>query len=441
MIRKPEPADPPHVENKCDDTDGKAYRRTDAGRCAEQRGQDRKHDIAEQTPERREQNRGAEDPVRGGIVGRRRTIGDTKEATHQRVGRRPSRAGRACAGRDDRLAHRAQVTTSTVASPAGASSAARLTSVAGDDAPAPTSAPGAPESGSVGVTSLARLPGTERTRRFRPQLRWELIGCGLHGHVLVGTDARTVRPEDHLFVRYADGLRWYRCLRCDSWLPLAAPASAPNPYPPARGDIQLPLRGKPLRDRYVLRLIALDRVVHFLVLAALAVAIILFANDQKELRGDYTRFLNVLQAGVGGPFFDANHNGLLRELNHLVSLSSGKLYLYGSAIAAYAAINAFEAVGLWRARRWAEYLTLLEVSVLLPLEIYELTLKISYLKIITLVLNIAVVSYLLLAHRLLGIRGGGHTNQAELDRDTGWGPLERATPVPSQLPVLGFSEE
>ena len=45
------------------------------------------------------------------------------------------------------------------------------------------------------------LPGTERTRRFRPKLRWELIGCGLHGHELVGTDAAEVRPEDHLVVR------------------------------------------------------------------------------------------------------------------------------------------------------------------------------------------------------------------------------------------------
>jgi uncharacterized membrane protein (DUF2068 family) len=305
-----------------------------------------------------------------------------------------------------------------------------------DDAPATEVAQEAAEDGASGPAQLARLPGTERTRRFRPKLRWELIGCGLHGHELVGTDAALVRPQDDVVVREADGLRWYRCLRCDSWLPLAPPASASHRYLPERGEITLPIRGRPLRDRYVLRLIALDRVIHFLVLAALAVAIILFASHQRDLRGDYTRVLNALQAGVGGPFFDSSHNGFLREINHLFSLSTRKLYLYGFAIAAYAAVNALEAVGLWRAKRWAEYLTLFEVTVLLPLEIYELTLRISALKIVTLVLNVAVVAYLLWAHRLLGLRGGGRAEQAEHDRDTGWGALERATPSAGRVPAL-----
>jgi uncharacterized membrane protein (DUF2068 family) len=278
---------------------------------------------------------------------------------------------------------------------------------------------------------LARLPGTERTKRFRPKFRWELIGCGLHGHELVGTDAAEVRPEDHFLVREADGLRWYRCLRCDSWLPMAPPRSPPNRFPPGRGEIRLPLRGRPLRNRYVLRLIALDRVIHFIILAALGAVVILFAAHHKELSGDYRRILNSLQASVG---FVSSRNGFFRELTHLVSLSTTKLYLYGSAFAAYAAINAVEAVGLWGEKRWAEYLTLIEVTVLLPLEIYELVLKISYLKIAALVINVAVMAYLLWAHRLFGFRGGGRVDKVLRERDTGWGALERATPIPSQLP-------
>ena len=292
--------------------------------------------------------------------------------------------------------------------------------------------PQAPEEQDVGSTQeLARLPGTERTRRFRPRLRWELIGCGLHGHELVGTDAAEVRPEDHLLVREADGLRWYRCLRCDSWLPLAPPISPANRFPPARDEITLPLRGRPLRNRYVLRLISVDRVIHFVVLAALGIAIILFAGHQKDLRGDYLRILNSLQASVG---FVSSRNGFFREITHLVSMSTTKLYLYGSAFSAYAAINAIEAVGLWREKRWAEYLTFIEVTLLLPLEIYELASKISYLKIGALLINLVVMAYLLWAHRLFGFRGGGSVDRIRHERDTGWGALERATPVPRQLP-------
>ena len=108
-------------------------------------------------------------------------------------------------------------------------------------------------------------PGTEKPRRFRPKLRYELIGCGLHGHELLGTDAARLRAQDAIFAREDDGLRWYRCLRCDSWVPLNPPADPAAEYPPPRQEVVLPLRGRPLRDRYVLRLIALDRALHFLV--------------------------------------------------------------------------------------------------------------------------------------------------------------------------------
>ena len=147
-------------------------------------------------------------------------------------------------------------------------------------------------------------PGTERPRRFRPKLRYELIGCGLHGHEILGTDAAALRPEDELFARDSGGLRWYRCLRCDSWLALTPPEHPARKYPPARDEIMLPLRGKPLRDRYVLRLIAVDRLLHFLVLSALAAAVFLFASDRAALNAEFTRILNDLQGGVGGPHDD-----------------------------------------------------------------------------------------------------------------------------------------
>jgi uncharacterized membrane protein (DUF2068 family) len=272
-------------------------------------------------------------------------------------------------------------------------------------------------------------PGAERPRRFRLTLRYELVGCALHGHELVGTDLADI-PEDYRLVAFDDGpggTRWHRCLRCDSWLPLPPPTSPATRTPPPLTDIEVPLRGRPLRDRFVLRLIAIDRIVHFLVLAAIAVAIFLFARDRTALHGEYTRILNRLQGGVGGPLSDAR-TGWLADFDKLFAVPTSHLYGYGVAVAGYAAINGIEAYGLWRARRWAEYLTLVEVAVLLPLEIHELTVRVSPLKIVTLVLNLAVVAYLLWAHRLFGIRGGGRVDRAEREADTGWPALERATP-------------
>src|SRR3954452_10722480 len=85
--------------------------------------------------------------------------------------------------------------------------------------------------------------------RFRPRFHYELLVCGLSGHELIGIDARELRDEDRLGARPADGARWPRCLRCDSWLPVAAPRPPVREHPPDRDQIELPLRGRPLRDK------------------------------------------------------------------------------------------------------------------------------------------------------------------------------------------------
>src|SRR6201990_3073230 len=144
-------------------------------------------------------------------------------------------------------------------------------------------------------------PGTERPRRFRPKLRYELIGCGRHGHEIVGADAAALRAEDELFARDSGGLRWYRCLRCDSWVALTPPTDPATRFPPERHEVTVPLRGRPLRDKYVLRVIAVERAFHFLVLSALAAAIFLFASNKAALNADFTKILNDLQGGLGGP--------------------------------------------------------------------------------------------------------------------------------------------
>src|SRR6201996_5728912 len=140
-------------------------------------------------------------------------------------------------------------------------------------------------------------PGAERPRRYRPKLRYELIGCGLHGHELLGIDAAELRPQDDLFARDFGGVRGSRALRCASWIALPPPVKPTTRFPPERSEVTVPLRGRPLRDKYVLRLIAVDRLIHFLVLSALAAAIFLFASNKAALNADFTKILDDLQGG------------------------------------------------------------------------------------------------------------------------------------------------
>jgi uncharacterized membrane protein (DUF2068 family) len=274
-----------------------------------------------------------------------------------------------------------------------------------------------------------RPPGTVRPSRFRPRFHWELLVCGVRGHELVGVDAARLRPEDELFARERDGLRWYRCLRCDSWLPLPPPERPAREVPPAREEIALPLRGKALRDRIVLRLIAVDRALHFVALALLSVVVVLFASHEVRLRNVYYRVVDAIQGTAGGPRHGSG-GGFLHSLAHVFTLSSSTLYAVAAAAAAYAVLEGVEAVGLWYQRRWAEYLTFVATLAFLPYEAYELARTVSPFKVVAIVVNVAVAVYLLLAKRLFGLRGGAAADEEERARDVGWAALERTAPSP-----------
>jgi uncharacterized membrane protein (DUF2068 family) len=272
------------------------------------------------------------------------------------------------------------------------------------------------------------IPGTTKPRRFVPKFHYELLVCGVAGHELIGTDAAELRPEDAAVARESsDDLRWYRCLRCDSWLPLRPPAEPARPYPPAREQVEVPLRGKALRDKVVLRLIAINRAFHFLVLGALAAAIFVFAAHRGSLHDPVFKALTDLQGSLGGPA-RGNH-GLFGEVRHLFSVQSGTLTKIGFVVSGYAIVEGVEAVGLWLMKRWAEYLTLIVTASLLPFEVYELIHKLSPLKVVALVINIAIVVYLLFAKRLFGLRGGAKADEAERERDSGWPAIDRGTPA------------
>jgi uncharacterized membrane protein (DUF2068 family) len=277
-------------------------------------------------------------------------------------------------------------------------------------------------------SSVRPPPGVSKPARFRPRFHYELLVCGVRGHELVGTDVAELRPEDSLVAREAEGFRWYRCLRCDSWLPLARPKHPSRRHLPDRSEIALPMRGRPLRDKIVLRLIAIDRALHFVLLALLALAVFLVASHQHELQQKFYRVLADLQGGVGGGPVQIHRTGVLHEFDRLFSLDAGTLKLVGLALALYAVLEGAEAIGLWYQRRWAEYLTFIATTLLLPLEVYELTRHVSWFKLGALVINLAIVLYLLFAKRLFGVRGGAAVERAERQRDIGWQALERSAP-------------
>ncbi len=268
-------------------------------------------------------------------------------------------------------------------------------------------------------------------RKKGPDNRYELFTCAWLGHALVGMDVAIITPEDSALARERDGVRWSRCLRCDAWLPAAVPEQPSRDRVPSRDEIELPARGPLLRDRYVLRLIAIDRAIHVIVLSTLAVVLFTFAGHDASLHRDYLNIMNDLSGSEPGA---AQLRGVLGYLQKAFAYSPRHLIHLGLAVTAYAALEATEMVGLWFAKRWAEYLTFVATTVLVPIEIYELTLGVSAFKVITFIINVAIVVYLLLAKRLFGLRGGHRVVLERRRQFSGWPVIDRTTPPQPSAP-------
>ena len=88
--------------------------------------------------------------------------------------------------------------------------------------------------------------------------------------------------------------------------------------------------------------------------------------------------------------------------------STGQLWLLAALALGYAVLRFLEAYGLWRARRWAEWIAVASGAIYLPLEIYELASRVSWVRVGALLANLAIVLYMLAllhARRYDAVRG------------------------------------
>ena len=98
----------------------------------------------------------------------------------------------------------------------------------------------------------------------------------------------------------------------------------------------------------------------------------------------------------------------------MLNAKPSTLNLVGVGVLLYGLLQVAEGIGLWSLKRWGEYVAVVGTTLFIPLEIYEITEKVSWLKIVVLIINVAAVLYLLLSKRLFGLRGGHHAYEESL---------------------------
>ena len=234
---------------------------------------------------------------------------------------------------------------------------------------------------------------------------WSLLGCGASGHVTFAPDEPGLR--ERLSVSTREGAAW-RCLRCGTFVIGEPTASGPvSAAPRVRRD-------KELRSAFILRVFAVERFLRAIIFGVLAIAIWRFAASRMSIEEAYKHALPGLRAFLRQLGFNVNHSKLLGLIQHAFKLTPHTLALLALAAGAYAVIEVIEAVGLWLLKRWGEYFAMIATSVFIPYEIYDLTAKVTVLRLVAFVINVALVVYLVVTKRLFGVRGGKKAYEARL---------------------------
>jgi uncharacterized membrane protein (DUF2068 family) len=241
-------------------------------------------------------------------------------------------------------------------------------------------------------------------RRPWASWNWELRSCGRHGHVTWQPDEREL--AERLRVDTVEGDAW-RCLRCGTFV-----VGEPLGSGPAE-DAPLVLRGKALRDAFILRLLAAERGIRGILLVALAYGVYKFNGARDSLSEVFRTYLPLLRPLADKLGIDLQSTGPVKLIQKALNAEHSTLRLVAIGVLAYGALELLEAVGLWLMKRWGEYVAVVGTAIFIPLEVYELLDRVTWLRVVAFVLNVFAVVYIVWTKRLFGFRGGREAFEAE----------------------------
>jgi len=236
-------------------------------------------------------------------------------------------------------------------------------------------------------------------------MEWSLYRCGRAGHITYAPDELPIRAQVH--AQTPAGELW-QCLRCGSYVVGDPQASGPAASAP------VVRRGKEIRSEIILRIFAVERVFRFLLFAGATYVVWQFKRSRLSIEQEFKNELPVVRTAFRELGYNIDRSSLLGLFRHALRLSPTTLTLLAFALGAYAVIELVEATGLWLAKRWGEYFAMVVTSLFLPYEIYDISSKFTWFRLVLFVINLALVLYLVITKHLFGVRGGKEAYDARL---------------------------
>jgi uncharacterized membrane protein (DUF2068 family) len=136
----------------------------------------------------------------------------------------------------------------------------------------------------------------------------------------------------------------------------------------------------------LIRLIAVFKLLKAALLVVAGVGIL------KLMHNDVATVLDHWVAMLG---LDPGNRYVDHALRSAANIPPNRIKDLGLGSFVYAALFLTEGIGLWLLKRWAEWFTLVITASLIPLEAWEIHRHPTIVKILVLMINIAVVGYLL----------------------------------------------
>lgn len=226
---------------------------------------------------------------------------------------------------------------------------------------------------------------------------WSLRHCSRNGHITFSPDESELAGR--LRAPTALGEAW-RCLRCGDFVVGEPHGSGPADQAP------VVRRGRAIRDLLIIRLLAAERLLRVVGLLLAALLVWRVRANQERFGLWVEREIPLLRPLTDQLGWNVDGSWLARTLREVATVNPDLLTLIAAALVVYAVTQLAEAYGLWRERRWGEYLAAVVTACFIPVEVYELASHPTALKGVLLLVNVVAVAWLVRSKRLFGVRGG-----------------------------------
>ncbi len=145
----------------------------------------------------------------------------------------------------------------------------------------------------------------------------------------------------------------------------------------------------------ITKIIVVEKCLKSIFLGLLAISIFPIFSDT---------FIDTLQKIAARSHFLSNAQVVTYFFSWIEVASNRRLFSFSLFFALWGILETTEAIGLYKRRRWAEYLTVVGTGIFIPIECYSVLYRPTPEKIVILSFNIFLVVYLIWNHKLFIIK-------------------------------------